>query len=96
MRQLLKGYEVRSYPVQIISLRLSDDEGRPIQLGEPELYAPELVVHEGDGSVTATVTIGPHSGCYLVSLRNGPDLQTVREPQQVADLILTTQPGGRS
>ncbi|WP_329428871.1 hypothetical protein OG339_06355 [Streptosporangium sp. NBC_01495] len=73
---------------------MSDKKGRPIQLGEAKRYAPELVVHSDAGRV-ATVTMGARSGCYLVSLP-GSDLQTVREPQQVADLILTARPGGRS
>ncbi|MFI6450311.1 hypothetical protein ACIBF6_02055 [Streptosporangium amethystogenes] len=96
MQQLLKAHGVRSYAVHTISLKLSGEEGRPIPLGKRKLYAPELVVRGGAGSVTATVTMAARSGCYLVSLRGGPDLQTVREPHQVADLILTARPGGRS
>ncbi|MEV4753269.1 hypothetical protein ACFPKZ_13385 [Streptosporangium amethystogenes subsp. fukuiense] len=96
VQQLLKVEGVHSYAVHTIGLKLSGEEGRPILLGKPKLYAPELVVCGGAGSVTATVTMGARSGCYLVSLRDGPDLQTVREPQQVANLILTARPGSGS
>lgn len=96
VRQLLKGCGVRSYAVQTIGLKLSGPDGRPIAYGRPDLHSPELIVHEGDGSVVATVTIGPRSGCYLVTLRNGVGLQKARKPQHVADLILTAQPGGHA
>lgn len=95
VQRLLKVHGVRSYAIHTIALKLSGDDGRPIPLGKPKLYAPELVVHGNAGRV-ATVTMGARSGCYLISLRGDPDPQTVREPQQVADLILTARPGGRS
>ncbi|WP_433366886.1 hypothetical protein [Streptosporangium sp. CA-115845] len=96
VQQLLKARGIRSYAVHTIGLKLTGDDGRPIPLEKPKRHVPELVVHNDVGWVDATVTIGPRSGCYLVSLRNGPGLETVREPRQVADLILTAQPGGRS
>ncbi|MEU0478692.1 hypothetical protein ABZ260_05810 [Streptosporangium sp. NPDC006013] len=46
--------------------------------------------------MSAKVTMGARSSYYLVSLRGGPSLEAVRKPQQVADLILTAQPGGQS
>ncbi|WP_433365363.1 hypothetical protein [Streptosporangium sp. CA-115845] len=94
VQQLLKAHGVHSYAVHTISLKLSGDDGQPIPLGEPKLYAPELVVH-GDAGRVVTVTMGARSGCYLVSLP-GSTPQTVREARQVADLILTAQPGGGS
>jgi hypothetical protein len=96
VQRLLKVQGVRSYAVHTIGLKLTDDAGRLIPLEKPKRHVPELVVHNNAGWVDATVTIGPRSGCYLVSLRGGPDLETVREPRQVADLILTAQPGDRS
>ncbi|GAA4235325.1 hypothetical protein FHR32_006740 [Streptosporangium album] len=59
-------------------------------------YPPELAVAGPQGWRDATVTVGPRSGHYLVSLRNGPDLQKVRSdrPEKVVDLILSVR--GRS
>ncbi|MEV0422567.1 hypothetical protein [Streptosporangium canum] len=39
------------------------------------------------------MTVGPRSGYYLVSLRNGSDLQKVRgeHPEKVVDLILAVE-----
>ncbi|GAA4188332.1 hypothetical protein GCM10022252_23420 [Streptosporangium oxazolinicum] len=95
VQRLLRDYGVRSCAIRTFGLRLSDKRGRPIQLGETKRYVPELVVHGAAGRV-ATVTMGPRSGCYLVSLREDPDPQAVREPRQVADLILAARSGGRS
>ncbi|GAA4209140.1 hypothetical protein GCM10022252_75210 [Streptosporangium oxazolinicum] len=93
VRQLLEERGFRSYPVQTITLKLSDN-GRPITYGLPDMHEPELVVR-GDGAVTATVSMGERSGCYLVSLRGGP-VHTAREAQEAADLILAARPGGGS
>ncbi|MET8340271.1 hypothetical protein [Streptosporangium canum] len=56
-------------------------------------YPPELTVTGSQGWCDATVTVGPRSGCYLVSLRNGSDLQKVRgeQPEKVVDLILAVE-----
>ncbi|MFI6452995.1 hypothetical protein ACIBF6_15700 [Streptosporangium amethystogenes] len=39
------------------------------------------------------MTVGPRSGCYLVSLRGGSDLQAVRSehPERVVELILAAR-----
>ncbi|MGW4423812.1 hypothetical protein [Streptosporangium sp. NPDC004631] len=54
-----------------------------------ERFPPELAVTGPQGWPEATVTIGVRSGAYLLSLRNGPDLQKVAraEPEKVASLI---------
>lgn len=54
-----------------------------------ERFPPELVVTGPQGWREATVTIGGRSGAYLLSLRDGPDLQKIRqtEPEKAADLI---------
>ncbi|WP_371783525.1 hypothetical protein [Streptosporangium subroseum] len=87
VQRLLKARGVRSYVVHTIVLRLFGD-GRPYALGQRRRHAPELAVHGNAGWMVATVTMGPRSGCYLISAGNNTDLQTVREPQQVVDLIL--------
>ncbi|WP_440073807.1 hypothetical protein [Streptosporangium sp. OZ121] len=58
-----------------------------------ERHPPELTVKGPQGWCEATVTMGPRSGCYLVSIRNGADLQTVRQehPEKVVDLILAAR-----
>lgn len=94
VRRLLRERGVNAKPVHKISLKLAED-GRPLPLGRCARHAPELVVHGNAGAIIGTVTVGLRSGCYLVSLRNGPDLQTVRRehPEKVANLILTAQSG---
>ncbi|MDP9848662.1 hypothetical protein [Streptosporangium lutulentum] len=94
VQRLLKAREVRSRVVHTVDLKLFGD-GRPYPLGHHILHAPELTVHDAAGSAAATVTMGPRSGCYLVSLRNGSDPQTVRRerPERVANLICAAQPG---
>ncbi|WP_371784664.1 hypothetical protein [Streptosporangium subroseum] len=94
VQRLLSVRGVRSYVVHTISLKIFGD-GRPYPLGQRGRFAPELVV-AGPPGWRATVIVGSRSGCYLVSIRNGPDLQTVREPQRVADLLLTARLRGRS
>ncbi|WP_440104706.1 hypothetical protein [Streptosporangium sp. H16] len=94
-RRLLRERGMTAKPVHKISLKLVQD-GRPLPLGRRVRHVPELVVHGDAGVIIGTVTVGLRSGCYLVSMRNGPDLQTVRRenPEKVANLILTAQPGG--
>ncbi len=55
---------------------------------------PELAVI-AQGRRAATVTIGPRSGCYLVSVRDGPNLYAVRreQPHRVVELIVTDRLG---
>ncbi|MEV6864422.1 hypothetical protein AB0M44_25865 [Streptosporangium subroseum] len=92
VQRLLKARGVRSYVVHTIVLRLFGD-GRPYSLGQRRRCAPELTVHGDAGWMVDTVTMGPRSGCYLVSLRNGPGLETVRDPQRVVDMILSSRSG---
>ncbi|MER6826900.1 hypothetical protein ABT352_13025 [Streptosporangium sp. NPDC000563] len=92
---MLKTHGVRSYTVHTVGLKLSS-EGRPIPLGQLTLHSPELVVRGAAGSVAATVTMGARSGSYLVLVPGGGEPQTLREPQQVANLILAARLGGRS
>ncbi|MEV6859811.1 hypothetical protein AB0M44_02205 [Streptosporangium subroseum] len=94
VQRLLSVRGVRSCLVHTISLELFGD-GRPYPLGRRRQLAPELAVVGSPGRRDATVSVGPRSGCYLVSLGNGPSLETVREPQQVVDLILTAPVGGK-
>ncbi|MFF3444583.1 hypothetical protein [Streptosporangium sp. NPDC002721] len=95
VQRLLMVHGVHSYTVHTVSLRLSGEDGRPIPLGRPKVYAPELVVR-GDSGRVATVTVGERSGCYLVSLPGRSDPQAEREPQHVAGLILAARPSGAS
>jgi hypothetical protein len=97
VQRLLKTRGVRSYVVHTVELKLFGD-GRPYPLGHRNRHAPELTVHNSAGRVAATVITGPRSGCYLVSLRNGAELQAVRreQPEKAANLICAAQPGGRT
>ncbi|MEV6866289.1 hypothetical protein AB0M44_35505 [Streptosporangium subroseum] len=56
-------------------------------------HPPELTVIGPQGWRDVTVTMGLRSGCYLVSIRNGPDLQAVRpeQPEKVVALILAAR-----
>ncbi|MEV6866976.1 hypothetical protein AB0M44_39040 [Streptosporangium subroseum] len=93
VQRLLKDRGVRSFTVHTYGLKLFGD-ARPLSRGGLRRLAPELVVHRHAGWTVATVSVGSRSGSYLVSISNDPDLRTVREPQQVADLILAARPGG--
>ncbi|WP_326645276.1 hypothetical protein OG884_12670 [Streptosporangium sp. NBC_01755] len=97
VQRLLKVQGVHSYAVHTIALKPAEN-GKPWPLSQRTRYAPELVVHGEAGWLTASVSIGTRSGCYLVSLRNGPGLQTVRreQPEKVVNLVLGAQPGGRA
>ncbi|MEV6865303.1 hypothetical protein AB0M44_30375 [Streptosporangium subroseum] len=98
VQRLLKAQGVRSYVVHTIVLRLFGD-GRPYSLGQRRRCAPELTVHGDAGWTVATVIMGSRSGCYLVSMRDGRDIETVpsETPEKVASLILTTRfDGGRA
>ncbi|WP_329087348.1 hypothetical protein [Streptosporangium sp. NBC_01469] len=71
--------------------------GAPARTGGPafrsraDRHPPELAVI-AQGRRAATVTIGPRSGCYLVSVRRGgPNLHAVgrEQPHRVVELIVT-------
>jgi hypothetical protein len=97
VQKLLLVRDVRSFVVHTIDLKLSVD-GRPAPLGEVRRHSPELIVHDDAGWMVATVSMGPRSGSYLVSIPNGPGLQTVGSeyPEKAANLILATHPRGRT
>lgn len=67
---------------------------RPTPRSWMNRYPPELAVIGPGGRREATVTVGPRSGCYLVSLRDRSDPQTVRSehPEQVVELLLAARP----
>lgn len=95
VQQLLKVRGVRSSIVHTHHLKLFGD-GRPFPQGKLTRQAPELVVHNSAGRAVATVDIGQRSGCYLVSIPQGRDLETVPSgrPEMVANLVLAAQPSG--
>ncbi|MEV6866631.1 hypothetical protein AB0M44_37250 [Streptosporangium subroseum] len=93
VQRLLRAAGIRSYSVRSIGLKLLGS-GEPYPKGQIQWHVPELFVRSDAGWLTATVTMGTRSGCYLVSVRGGTGLQTAREPEQVAHLILATPPGG--
>ncbi|WP_371784985.1 hypothetical protein [Streptosporangium subroseum] len=95
VQRLLSVRGVRSYVVHTITLKLFGD-GRPIPLGQRSRHAPDLDVRSRAGWVVATVSVGSRSGSFLVSTRDGRDIETVPSgvPERVANLILFTQFGG--
>ncbi|RCG26527.1 hypothetical protein DQ384_29260 [Sphaerisporangium album] len=87
VQRLLKAQGVRSQVIHVIHLKLS--RARPLLMVRTQV-TPELAVHRGDGQVVAVVSMGTHSGCYLVTVRGSlPDVHTVRRrhPERVADLV---------
>ncbi|MEV6862360.1 hypothetical protein AB0M44_15360 [Streptosporangium subroseum] len=98
VRRLLGVRGIRSFVVHTHSLKLFGD-GRPLPRGSLGRHAPELVVRSRAGWTVATVTMGPRSGSYLISMRDGRDIETVpaENPERVANLILAAQlRGGRA
>ncbi|WP_371781453.1 hypothetical protein [Streptosporangium subroseum] len=97
VQRLLSVRGVRSRVVHTIGLKLFGD-GRPYSmgLGQCRRFAPELVVRSGAGMVVAEVNVGARSGSFLVSMRDGRDIETVppRDSEKVANLILSAQFGG--
>ncbi|WP_371783808.1 hypothetical protein [Streptosporangium subroseum] len=95
VQRLLSVRGVRSCVVHTIALRLFGD-GRPFPRGSLGRYAPELVVRSHAGWVVATVSVESRSGCFLVSMRDGRDIETAPagDPEKVANLILSAQFGG--
>ncbi|GAA2867516.1 hypothetical protein GCM10010517_27120 [Streptosporangium fragile] len=96
VQRLLIERGIRAHRHHTISLRFASD--RPASRWPrswTDRHPPELAVIGPQGGREATVTVGPRSGCYLVSLRNGPDLQAVKRehPEQVVELILAAWPG---
>ncbi|MDP9843228.1 hypothetical protein [Streptosporangium lutulentum] len=95
VQRLLKDAGIHSYSVRTVGLKLLGSGG-PYPIGHIRWHVPELFVRSDAGWLIATVTMGTRSGCYLVSVPGGTGLQTAREPEQVAHLILTPPPGGTS
>ncbi|MER6173061.1 hypothetical protein [Streptosporangium sp. NPDC001681] len=99
VQRLLVERGIRAHRHHTISLGFADRTDAPTWpgLSAPRSWTkrhpPELVVIDSQGRRDATVTIGPRSGCYLVSVRDGPDLQAFRQeqPQNVVHLIIATR-----
>lgn len=96
VQRLLQERGVRAHRHSTIILELSVT-GRqwpdpPVQ-SSVERQPPELAVIGPQGWRDATVTVGQRSGSYMVSVRGGPALQTVRSehPEQVVDLIIAAR-----
>ncbi|MGW2200192.1 hypothetical protein ACWCSH_48760 [Streptosporangium sp. NPDC001682] len=100
VQRLLTERGIRSHRHNTISLGLYGNHldlptwpNRPDSRTWMKRHPPELTVIGPQGWRDVTVTMGPRSGCYLVSIRNGPDLQTVRQgqPEKVVDLIVAAR-----
>ncbi|MBB2909524.1 hypothetical protein FHS43_000770 [Streptosporangium becharense] len=97
VQRLLRERGVRSQRHHTISLGLFPGSevtwpDRPMR-SRLDRYPPELTVIDSGGRQDATVTMGLHSGCYLVSLREDPDPHTVprKHPEKVVELILAAR-----
>ncbi|WP_440104572.1 hypothetical protein [Streptosporangium sp. H16] len=100
VQRLLTERGIRAQRHTTISLGLYGDHlnppnwpNRPDSRSWMNRHPPELAVTGPQGWRDVTVTVGSRSGCYLVSIRNGPDLQTVgrEHPEKVVDLILAAR-----
>jgi hypothetical protein len=93
---LLRTSGISAHIVHTLRLQLFGD-GRPLPRGDLRRYAPELVAYSEAGWRIATVTVGPRSRCYLVSLPTaGVTSQMVDadRPTVVAEMVLAA--AGRS
>ncbi|GAA4192822.1 hypothetical protein GCM10022252_34840 [Streptosporangium oxazolinicum] len=100
VHRLLTEHGIRAHRHTTISLGLYGNHvnlptwpNRPDSRTWVKRHPPELTVIGSLGRRDITVTMGPRSGCYLVSFRNGADLRTVRQeqPEKVVDLILAAR-----
>lgn len=100
VQRLLTEHGIRAHRHNTISLGLYGNHvdlptwpNRPDSRTWVKRHPPELAVIGPHGWRDITVTMGSRSGCYLVSIRNGPDLQTVgqEQPEKVVDLILAAR-----
>jgi hypothetical protein len=98
VQRLLTERGIRAHRHHTISLGLFANSAaawpdQPPLRSWMERHPPELTVKGPQGWCEATVTMGARSGSYLVSLRNGSDLQAVRSehPEKVVDLILAAR-----
>ncbi|GAA4192544.1 hypothetical protein GCM10022252_34100 [Streptosporangium oxazolinicum] len=90
VQRLLNAKGVPSYAVHTIVLKLSEG-GKPWALGQCTRRVPHLIAHKRDGREVASVTVGPRSGCYVVSLLTvgvAAQLVNADQPHAVVDLIL--------
>ncbi|MGJ6970036.1 hypothetical protein ACSDR0_50095 [Streptosporangium sp. G11] len=100
VQRLLTEHGIRAHRHNTISLGLYGNHvdlptwpNRPDSRTWVKRHPPELTVKGPQGWRDVTVTVGPRSGCYLVSIRNGSDLQAVGQgqPEKVVDLILAVR-----
>ncbi|WP_440069777.1 hypothetical protein [Streptosporangium sp. OZ121] len=98
VQRLLNERGIRAHRHHTISLGLFANSAaawpdQPPLRSWMERHPPELTVKGPQGWRMATVTMGPRSGSYLVSLRDSSDLQAVRSehPEQVVALIVAAR-----
>lgn len=100
VQRLLIERGIRAHHHSTISLGLyGNHEDLPTWPNRPDSrtwlkrHPPELAVIGPQGWRDVTVTVGSRSGCYLVSIRNGADLQAVKpeHPEKVVELILAAR-----
>ncbi|WP_436757755.1 hypothetical protein [Streptosporangium sp. V21-05] len=100
VHRLLTEHGIRAHRHNTISLGLYGNHvdlptwpNRPDSRTWVKRHPPELAVIGPQGRRDVTVTMESRSGCYLVSIRNGPDLQAVgqEQPGKVVDLILAAR-----
>ncbi|MFF3444594.1 hypothetical protein [Streptosporangium sp. NPDC002721] len=100
VQRLLTEHGIRAHRHNTISLGLYGNHvdlptwpNRPDSRTWMKRHPPELAVIGPQGWRDITVTVGPRSGCYLVSIRNGPELEAVgqEQPEKVVDLILAAR-----
>ncbi|GAA4192038.1 hypothetical protein GCM10022252_32810 [Streptosporangium oxazolinicum] len=99
VQRLLAERGIRTHRHHTISLGLfASRAAEPPSPDKPvswwtERHPPELAVIGARGGREATVTMGPRSGSYLLSLRDGSDLLAVRSehPEQVVALIVAAR-----
>ncbi|WP_271216319.1 hypothetical protein [Streptosporangium carneum] len=100
MQRLLRERDIRARREYTISLGLF--AGRPDIAQRPdkpplrswETHLPPVLALVGQGWRGVTVTIGPRTGSYLVSLPGTADPQTVdrERPEKVVELIMAAGP----
>ncbi|WP_433363065.1 hypothetical protein [Streptosporangium sp. CA-115845] len=98
VQRLLNARGIRAHCHHTISLGLFANSAaawpdQPPLRSWMERHPPELTVKGPQGWRVATVTVGARSGSYLVSLRDGADLQAVRSehPEKVVALIVAAR-----
>ena len=95
VRWLLKDSGVKSFMVHTVKPRLRGPSVGAWFVRDRTLHPPELIVHDGEGSLIASVVLGTRSGCFLVAVRGPePGLHTVRRQhvEQVVGHVLAALP----